>query len=120
MKPAIRSAKMSVPVDLRYSFSADPVTGQPTTLHLAAVPRVDGANLRVSIKQEPGVQVEMAPGAANIQKATAAGVYRKQMAVTRMDPQATRVRVLVTMDFGSGSGFGFFSVPLDQDSVKQQ
>jgi len=40
--------------------------------------------------------------------------------VTRMDPQATRVRVLVTMDFGSGSGFGFFSVPLDQDSVKQQ
>jgi hypothetical protein len=130
MRPAERSAKMSVPVDLRYSFSADPVTGQPTVLHLAAVPRVGGTNLNVSIKQESGVQVEMAPGAANIQKASAASVYRKQMAVTRTDPAATRVRVLVTMDFAAGSGFGFFTIPLDaapassstarkQDLVKQ-
>jgi hypothetical protein len=130
MRLAVRSAKATVPVDLSYSFSADPVTGQPTTLHLAAVPRVGGTNLNVSIKQEPGVHVEMAPGNANIQKASAAGVYRKQMAVTRIDPRATRVRVLVTMDLAYGSGFAFFSVPLEaaranpptvnkQDLVKQ-
>ncbi len=130
MKPAIRSTKMTVPVDLSYRFSADPVTGQPTELHLAAIPRVGGSNLTVSIKNEPGVRVEVAPGAANIQKASAAAVYRKQMAVTRTDVRATRVRVLVTMDFASGSGFGFFTIPLEgapdapppvqkKDSVKQ-
>ena len=113
MKPAARSAKMTVPVDLNYSFSADPVTGQPTTLHLAAVPRVAGTNLAVSIKKEPGIHVQMAAGNANIQKARAAGVYRKQVSVTRLDPGASRVRVLVTMDLPYGSGFGFFSIPLD-------
>jgi hypothetical protein len=129
MRPAIRSAKMTVPVDLKYSFSADPVTHQPTTLHLAAVPRVGGSNLNLTIKQEPGVQVALPSGTANVQKASASGVYRKQMSVTRLADSATRVRVLVTMDYDGGSGFGFFSIPLDgppasiasqkQDLVKQ-
>ena len=54
-------------------------------------------------------------------------VYRQQYSVTRSADSPAQLRVLVTMDYGSGSAFGFFSVPFDsgtnaqkQDSVKQR
>ncbi len=42
MQTAKAPAKLSVPVDLKYSFDGDPLANQPVTLHLAAVPRVGG------------------------------------------------------------------------------
>ena len=46
MLAAIPSAKMSVAVDLRYSFDGAVLPNQPVIVHLAAVPRVAGSNLQ--------------------------------------------------------------------------
>ena len=127
MSVATPSAKMSVAAEVRYSFDSAALPGQPAILHLAVIPRVPGANLKVSVKQVDGVQ--LAAGPANLQKAGANGtdVYRQQYSVTRGASSPPQLRVLVTMDMASGSGFGFFSVPFEggttaqkQDSVKQR
>ena len=124
MSLAAPSAKASVAVDVRYSFESAPLLGQLAILHLAAVPRVAGSNLRVSVKEVAGVQ--LAAGPPNLQKANGPDVYRQQFSVTRSIDSPSQLRVLVTMDYGAASAFGFFSVPFDggtnaqkQDSVKQ-
>lgn len=111
MQAATRSAKMSVPVDLRYQFDSNPVVDQPFTLHLAAVPRVAGTRLNVSIKAVEGLQV--ASGPLQIQKATASAAYRQQLSITRQASAPESLRVLVTMDTADGSGFGYFTIPLN-------
>lgn len=127
MSVATPSAKMSVAVDLRYSFDNAAQPNQPVTLHLAAVPRAPGANLKVSVKQVEGV--ELSAGPPNLQKSGANGadVLRRQYSVTRGANAPSQLRVLVTMDMAEGSGFGFFSIPLEtgttaqkSDSVKQR
>jgi hypothetical protein len=122
---AVANAKISVAVDLRYSFDGAVVPNQPVILHLAAVPRVAGTNLKVSVKQVDGVQ--LAAGSLNLQKSGGTDVYRQQISVTPLAAAPSQLRVLVTMDVGADSGFGFFSIPLDrgtnpqkQDSVKQR
>ncbi len=124
MKLARSNAKIGVPVDLRYSFDGDALSGRPVTLHLAAVPRVAGSDLEVKIKAVAGL--ESSVGALSVQKATAATPYRQQYAVTRQPSGPTEIRVLVTMGVGQGSAFSWFSIPLDgeiaagkRDSVKQ-
>jgi hypothetical protein len=102
-------AKLGVPVDLRYRFDAEVADGRPVTLHLAAVPRVAGSNLEVSIKQEPGIDARL--GALSVQKASADAAYRQQLSVTRSAGGPAVLRVLVTMDLPEGSAFGFYSVP---------
>jgi len=125
MSVATPSAKASVPVDVRYSFDSAVLPDQPVTLHLAAVPRVDGSNLRVTIKEVAGVR--LASGPLNLQKTGGSAVYRQQVSVTRSIDAPSQLRVLVTMDYASGSAFGFYSIPLvggtnaqKQDSVKQR
>jgi hypothetical protein len=125
MSLATTSAKAGIAVDVRYSFDSEPLPGQPATLHLAAVPRVPGSNLRVSVKEAAGVQ--LASGPPNLQKTSGPDVYRQQFSVTRSKDSPPQLRVLVTMDYAAGSAFGFFSVPFDggtntqkQDSVKQR
>ena len=123
------SAKISVPVDLRYQLDGEALPNQPVTLHLAAVSRVTGGNLRVTVKQVAGVQ--LAAGPLELQKTTVAdasgGVYRQQLSVTRSATGPDHLRVLVTMDMSEGNGFGYFTVPLTsgnapqkQQSVKQR
>jgi len=126
MQIARPSAKLSVPVDLRYQFDSEPLPGQPVTLHLAAVPRVAGSNLKVSVKQAEGVQFGSA-GPLRVQKATPSGLYRQQLSVTRGSAGAQSLRVLVTMDMGEGVAFGYYSIPFSSgptaqklDSVKQR
>ena len=125
MNIATPGAKMSIAVDLRYQFDGAALPNQPVMLHLAAVPRVPGSRLTVTVKQVDGVQ--LAAGAPSLQKSNGAEVYRQQYSVTRAAASPAQLRVLVTMDYDSGSGFGFFSVPLDsgtnaqkQQSVKQR
>jgi hypothetical protein len=125
MHSATPSAKLSVAVDLRYQFDGAVLENQPVTLHLAAVSRVPGTNLRVSVKQVAGLEV--AADVLNVQKVDAAGVYRQKFSVTRRASAPANMRVLVTMDMPEGAGFGFFSIPLDGgitpqklDSVKQR
>jgi hypothetical protein len=124
MQTATAPAKLSVPVDLKYHFDGDPLANQPVTLHLAAVPRIAGTNLSVSIKSVDGVQV-VSSGALNIRKALANDAYRQQFSITRQG-SVPELRVLVVMDMPEGLGHGFFSVPFEsgkksqkQDSVKQ-
>jgi hypothetical protein len=125
MRLATPSAKMSVAVDVRYSFDTAALPGQPVTLNLAAIPRVSGRNLSMSVKEVAGVL--LAAGPLNLQKSDGPVVYRRQFSVTRGADSPAQLRVLVTMDYGSGSGFGFFSVPFGsgtnaqkQDSIKQR
>ena len=119
MQSAQAPSKLSVPVDLRYSFDAEPLANQPVTLHLAAVPRVAGINLVVSVKNVQGIQVA-AGGPLNVQKASANGAYRQQFSVTRQAASPKDLRVLVTMDLPEGSAFGFFSVPFDPGTNSQK
>jgi hypothetical protein len=111
MQSAQGSSKLSVPVDLRYQFDGPVRDGQPVTLHLAAVPRVAGSNLAVSIKEAPGVSTTA--GELLAQKATATTAYRRQLSVTKLAGGPRELRVLVTMDMPMGSAFGWFSVPFE-------
>jgi len=110
MDRATPGAKISVPVDLRYHFEGDPVANRSAILHLAAVPRVAGSHLRVSVKQASGIALK--GSALEVQKADAAGIYRQQFAVTRSANGADMLRVLVTMDMPEGKAFGYFSIPV--------
>jgi hypothetical protein len=125
MSAAKASAKISVPVDLRYQFDGPVLPNQPVTLHLAAVPRVAGSRLTVSINPASGLRLDAAP--LSVQKASADGAYRQQVAVTATDGAPAELRVMVTMDMDQGKAFGFFTVPLTggtaaqkQNSVKQR
>jgi hypothetical protein len=127
MRVARTGAKISVAVDLRYQFETEPQAGQPVVLHLAAVPRVGGGNLRVSVKPAEGLQLAVAEGPLQVQKATPSGVYRQQMSVTRSAAGPASLLVLVTMDMAEGRAFGYFSIPMTPgtsaqklDSVKQR
>lgn len=116
MSLARASSKLGVPVDLRYQFEDTVETGRPVTLHLAAVPRVEGSNLSVSVRETAGI--DAAAGAITARKADASRAYRQQMLVTRQADAATELRVLVTMDVPEGSAFGYFSVPLTADPAR--
>jgi hypothetical protein len=118
MHAATASTKISVPVDLRYQFDGAVLPNQPVTLHLAAVSRVGGTHLNVSIKQVPGLRVDAQP--LSVQKVSAAGVYRQQVSITLSEGAPAALRVLVTMDLAEGSGFGFFTVPLEAGTVAQK
>jgi len=118
MLMAKAGAKISVPVELRYRFDGEPLANQPVTLHLAAVSRVAGSNLHVSVKQAQGLQV--ASGPLEVQKATAAGIYRQQLSVTRAAAGPDTLRVLVTMDMPEGKAFGYYSVPLTGGNAPQK
>ena len=118
MTAAIASAKITVPVDLRFQFDGSVLPNQPVTLHLAAVPRVAGSHLAVSVKAVNGVRVDA--GSMAVDKVNAAGVYRQQLSITTSAGAPAALRVLVTMDLAEGSGFGFFTVPLTTDGTAAQ
>jgi hypothetical protein len=125
MAMARPSAKMTVAADLRYQFDTPVSDGQPTTLHLAAIPRVAGDNFKVEVKSEPGLDIGR--GTFALQKVEAAGVYRRDFSFVRRAGAPEEISVLVTMDMPEGTAFGFFSIPLDAgntaqklDSVKQR
>ncbi|HEU5138190.1 MAG TPA: hypothetical protein VFU13_23795 [Steroidobacteraceae bacterium] len=130
MLAAIPSAKMSVAVDLRYSFDGPVLPDQPVNVHLAAVPRAGGAKLTVSVQEAPGIRVAASP--LNVQKTSASGVYRQQFSLTKLAAETRQLSVLVIMEMGTSSGFGYFTIPLDtlasdagtnpqkQESVKQR
>ncbi len=61
MQVATASAKISVPVNLRYQIDGEALAGQSFTLHLAAIPRVAGARLQVSVKDAPGLVDRLRP-----------------------------------------------------------
>lgn len=125
MQSARAPAKLGVPVDLKYSFDTAPVADKPVMLHLAAVPRVAGTHLALSIKEVEGLRVASA-GNLNVQKASAHDAYRQQMSLTRA-ADVPELRVLITMELPEGLAHGFYSIPLDpgtksqkQESVKQR
>ena len=119
------SAKISVAADVRYQIDGPIAPGQSATLHVAVVPRIAGAPMQVSLPEKAGLTV--AAGPASVQKLGNRDVIRRQYAVTRAAESAREIRVLVTMNAAEGTGFGFFTIPLEGstpsrklDSVKQQ
>jgi hypothetical protein len=103
--------KLGAPVDLRYQFDGDVKAGQPVTLHLAAVPRVAGSNLTMSIKNESGISTKAS--ALNVEKANVSTAYRQDVSVTKLDGGPAELHVLVTMDVAEGSAHSWFTIPLD-------
>jgi hypothetical protein len=112
--------KLGAPVDLRYQFEGDVRAGQPVTLHLAAVPRVAGTNLTMSVKKEAGINVVATELA--VQKVGASTPYRQDLSVTKVVGGPSALRVLVMMETPEGSSHSWFNIPLDQSPVtgKQQ
>jgi hypothetical protein len=102
--------KLGAPVDLRYQFDGDVKAGQPVTLHLAAVPRVAGSNLTMSVKNESGISAKA--NALNVQKANVSTAYRQDVSVTKLDGGPAGLQVLVTMDVAEGSAHSWFTIPL--------
>lgn len=111
MARAVPTAKLGVPVELRYQFDDAVLPDRPVTLHLAAVPRVAGSNLAVSIKEAAGIRVGQ--GALHAQRADATVPYRQRLQVTRSAGSPGALRVLVTMDLPEGSAFSYFSLPFE-------
>ena len=111
MRTAIASSKMSVAAELRYSFDAPATENAAVTLHLAAVADVPGQTLKISVQDSPGVT--LAAGPPSTEKVNSADVVRQQFSLTRAAGSPDRLRVLVTMESAAGSGFGFFTIPLD-------
>jgi len=121
------NSKMGVGVDLRYSFEGAVLPNQPVIVHLAAVPRVGGLNLKVSVQETSGFRLAATP--LNVQKANASGVYRQQFSLTRLTGKTEPLRVLVITEAGENSAFGYFTIPMPledgtipqkQESVKQR
>jgi hypothetical protein len=110
MQRARAGSKLGAAVDLLYQFDGEVETGRPVTLHLAAVPRVQGTNLTMSVQQADGIDAVALPVMA--QKAGASQAYRQQLSLTRHAGAPEELRVLVTMDVAEGSSFGYYSVPL--------
>jgi hypothetical protein len=102
--------KLGAPVDLRYQFDGEVKAGQPVTLHLAAVPRVAGSNLTMSIKNESGISAKAS--ALNVQKANVSTAYRQDVSVTKLDGGPSELQVLVTMEVPEGSAHSWFTIPL--------
>jgi hypothetical protein len=109
MLPAHADAKLGVPVELRYSFDDAVQVGRPVTLNLAAVPQVDGGNLMLGLKEQPGIQAANTP--LTVKAASAGGVYRDRMSVTQIEGGPAEVRVFVKMDLPQGSAFSWYTVP---------
>jgi hypothetical protein len=119
MLAAIPSSKAGVAVDLKYSFDGEVLPNQPVMVHLAALPRVDGGNMKVSVQKAAGLQL-VAAGPLTVQKADASGVYRQQFSMTRVASQPEPLRVLVTMQMGEASAFGYFTIPLPGGTIPQK
>jgi len=119
MLAAIPSSKASVAVDLKYSFDGEALPNQSVMVHLAALPRVAGGNMKVSVQNTAGLQVA-AGKPLTVQKAAAAAVYRQQFSMTRVAASPEPLRVLVTMQMGEDTAFGYFTIPLPGDGKNAQ
>jgi hypothetical protein len=112
MRLARAPSKLGVAADVRYSFDASSVAGQPATLHVAVIPRVAGQPLEFSLQPAQGVE-SVAAGPVSRQKQGSVDALRRQYAVTRTAAAPGSLKVLVTLTFDGGSTFGFYSIPLD-------
>ena len=125
MSVATPSAKISVAVDVRYSFDSAALPGQPVTLNLAAIPRVSGSNLSMSVKEVAGVQ--LAAGPLKLQKSDGpTGVspavlgdarHRFPHTIARAGDHGLWLRVGLRFLFRSADGG---TNAQKQDSVKQR
>lgn len=106
------SGKISAPVDVRYEFEGSPAPNRPATLNVAVVPRVSGRNLRVEFPATAGLDLQGETAPLSAQKADPAGVFRRRLVVTPLSATATELRVIVSMDVGSGRYFGIHVIPL--------
>jgi len=112
MKLARVSAKLSVPVDVRYHVAGVPAPGQAVAVDLAFVPRIRGQNLRVEFPQSDAVTMASSNMSFTQQKAAPEQVIRRTLLVT---PQRSggEVRIIVSMNVESARFFGVFSVPIE-------
>jgi hypothetical protein len=117
MKWAVQeSAKIGVPVDVRYEVSGTPLEDQPTTLNLALIPTIDGTRMRATFIANDSLSIEAGGAELAVDKSEQAAVYRRRMTVTPRQAGDARLRVQVIMDHDGGRYVGLFTVPVSSRS----
>jgi hypothetical protein len=117
MRVANPVGKIGPPVDVRYNVEGVFAKGQPVTLQLAFVPRLDGRNLRVEFPESAGMTFASAPAALASAKASRSDVLRHAILVTPKTDSA-EVRAIVSIDVGEARYAGTVSIPLGAQGVK--
>jgi hypothetical protein len=107
----VATAKVGVPVDVRYTLAGAAVKGQPTALDLAFVPRVEGGNLEITFPGSDSAAIVSGGAALAVAKADAASVHRRRLTVTPSTDSA-EVRVQVSMDVAGGRYSSIFTIPM--------
>jgi hypothetical protein len=113
MTPAavVDTAKVGVPVDVRFTLGGTAVKGQPATLDLAFVPRVEGGNLEIAFLGSDSAAINSGGTALAVTKADAASVHRRRLTVTP-STDSGEVRVQVSMDVSGGRYSSIFTIPM--------
>ena len=108
-----RSGKIGVPVDVRYQYAGTITAGQPVSLHIAVIPRVEGRNLKIELPRTAGLASGgKSPASAVFGKAAAADTLRYTVELTPLAGAPDHVPLIVSMDVGGGHFFSVFPIPL--------
>ncbi len=104
--------KPGAPVDLWWEMKDRPKAGEPMTIELAMVPRIDTTHLRATFIATDGLNVRPSPTPASFKDAEAGGIYRHSLAVVPREDGAYYVSVIVLMDLEGGPQARTFSMPV--------
>jgi hypothetical protein len=112
MRVAKAVGKMGAPVEVRYEPTGTTVRGQPTTLKLAFVPQIAGAELSVEFPASEAVSIDSAVSRMAVQNAERDAVYRRTLIVTPRLGDSAELRVMVWLEAEGGRYFSIFTVPV--------
>jgi len=112
MKLAVAVGKTGAPVEVRYEPTGTTQRGQPTTLKLAFVPQIEGAELEVEFPASDAVSIDSTVSRLSIAKTERDGVYRRALIVTPRLADSAELRVMVWIEAEGGRYFSIFTVPV--------
>jgi hypothetical protein len=112
MKVAAAAGKTGAPVEVRSEPTGTTQRGQPTTLKLAFVPQIDGAELEVEFPASEAVSVDSTLSRLSVAKTERDGVYRRALIVTPRLADSAELRVMVWVEAEGGRYFSIFTVPV--------
>lgn len=112
MRVAVAVGKTGAPVEVRYEPTGNTLRGQPTTLKLAFVPQIAGADLAVEFPASDAVSVDSTVSRLSMPKTQQDGVYRRSIIVTPRLADNAELRVMVWVEAEGGRYFSIFTVPV--------